>query len=110
MMVLSVPSRSIGMSLGFASVIESITMTVLPVFIGEILEYQNYEEFQVVIKLFLGLSILYLVVNFCVMVFDLRNGKLLYLMESDERVDRLRKEIKRRSDVKGGAVGLDDNE
>ena len=100
MLSLSVPSRSVGVLFGFASVLESVICTVQPVVLGEVLEHQNFREFQIVLKVFLGLSLVYLAVNVALMVFDLRNGSLLYMLEWDERVQQLRDNFARESEFR----------
>ena len=98
MMSLSLPSRSVGVLFGPASVLESILCSIQPVVLGQILKNQNFEEFQIVLKIFLGLSVAYLGVNLGLMVFDLRNGGLLYMKESDSRVEKLREKLAKKSE------------
>ena len=93
MMSLGVPSRSVGVLFGFASVVDSTIATLQTVIIGETLKHQNFGEFQTVLKFFLGMSASYLAINIALLIFDLNNGGLLMMLESDARVQQLRDKL-----------------
>lgn len=91
--MISVPSRSVGVSLGISSLIESSLMTILPILFGFILENNTIDNYQLCLIAFCALSLFSFILCIFLLKYDYKNGKLLTRLEDDPYVERLRRRM-----------------
>lgn len=101
-MMISVPSRSVGICLGIGTLMESSLMSILPVIFGFVLEDKTIKSFQSALLAFSGITILGVFLCYWLWKFDRRNDKLLLRRENDPVVQRLRREMAIQSDKSSG--------
>lgn len=97
-MMISVPSRSVGICLGIGALLESSLMSIMPIIFGFILSDNSVENYQLAITAFCAIAVFSLFLCTVLWRYDQKNGRLLSRLEDDKEVEKLRRKMTKKND------------